>query len=715
MTDAQTVIDKAIAGARRELRSALVARLLIRSLALILLAFAIGYTVDRWLEPPQAVRLVGEAALVGVFAIVVVRGLIAASASIPEAAIADALGRRLPSGSETLLAAISRSGGEEDDPLLNRTKERAAEQLRDATAEPLCKPAWQGGAGLVAIVLTPLLLGLAASSPAHAWTYAKRLLLADARYPRSVRLVIDHAGLMEAGSETLIHTPVGEPVEVVVRADLTTPYQPPGRVSAWIDGAAGGRRQGFVKIGEPTDWFDERMGQTIRSQRYRLRLELVNKEASVWIRGGDCRLPSLRLIGADRPAIVGAAVYVQPPEYLQAEPYTASLAELNELAEGSLAVARLTASRELSSAVASVDASHSRTESVAIAVDGALATTSEFDLREDTTLSVQATDTLGLSLDHPYEIALPVRADQPPTAALQTIGISDRVTPNAIVPLRLQADDDHAIAKMQLLLRIGADAVTASDSAGQSDEMIDLPTSASGRASIGSNFDLDLERSVLGSIELGSQLQLRLMVSDAYDLGQRAPSESEPLTLRIVSAGEVLALLGDREARVGEELSRLAEDLGRLSYRLSRQSNLQESDALRFASETDRVVEGVDRAIASVDALVVEAQNNRLDQPSLVSRWRTQVITPLRAVQDTHLSETARLLQDGGDADALAQASRQADAASQALRQVAALIAERESYQQLVSQLRALLREQRRINQLTTEEQRAVGTRLLFD
>ena len=708
MSSDQARIDSVIVATEHTLRHAMLVRALWRIAAVAAACLAIGYALDRWWEPSTNVRAIAELAGFAAIIAFAIHECRTNRRPIQRERITALIAQRAPAGGDALQAIASANSAPGDGPLAQRTRRLAVNQLRDFQPHALCRPGWKSRAALVVGAVAVALVGEASRRPGSLAAFADRIALGDSLYPRAVRLVLDTNGVRGQSAASL-HVARGDDCRVRVRADLTAPHRAPAGVVAVVRSPNARQRFRLVQIGEQSHWRDPAVDQEIAVRTYELVLPDVVETVTVSIRGGDCRLPPLRIVASERPEIRQAELLATPPGYLGAATSVVAVGSVESVSEGTLVSLRATVSRPLTTAAARLAPLDGPKSALGVTHEAERVETASTAFYADGRLELELTDELGLSLAEPFSALIEVRKDERPTVELALSGVGRRVTPEARVPLRVRVVDDHAIANARLLLTCSGD---AQESPGRTPAGADVSLTIDEPGLIERAEFVDLRTLFAETLPESTLVTVRLAARDHYDLGPREPSTTEPIVLRIVSAGEVLSALGDREARLGDDLLQAAEDLGRLAYRLSRDQSTAPpaAEAVLDARQTLSIVV---QAEASSAASITEAEHNRIDQPTLLRRWREQLQRPLERVRSLRIATLIAALSDTTEdrAVATAQASRAADE----LRAIAAHIDQRQSYQELVSRARTLLREQQRINRLTAEEQRAVGGRLLCE
>ncbi|TWT96098.1 hypothetical protein Pla108_31800 [Botrimarina colliarenosi] len=709
-------VDALLTRLAEQLHRAIATRVGWQVLAAVTLVGWVALIVDRLFEPSATVRLVVELSLlaagVGWLLLVAAPRLLR---PIGPRDVVTLLHRDRPG--EAALIATS---------LDLRAHDRGNRQLADAAiadadavaaklGDPrLVRPPSTTGAACFAAAAAAAALLLAASRPELAASYAKRVALSDAPWPRRVQLVVEGFERDAATNEWTRVVARGEPAEFIVVAEVEADDAPPETL--WARGArATGQRSltSLTRIGAPET------GPVLR-QRYRRRFERVDDDLALTVRGGDARL-QLRLIAADRPALTDLTVRCEPPAYLDATPTSAGASTLQPLPEGS--VARLIAGA--SKPLASVEATYR---------DGATPTETPLDARlesEGTRLVVAtpplsgslvvtltATDADGLTSE-PIELPLEVALDSPPSVLLSLEGVGRSVTRDARLPVEIRLQDDHALADVRLELRRGDETIVL-----PLDPPATLPGRVAAEADLLSLRSADPRRRL--TLDPGDRFTLVATAADRYDLAERPRAESRPIEIEVTTPAELLARLGDAQRELRGSLEAILSDVQRLEYQIDlrrrRAAEGQGDDGgRRWAAERQldarKAANGVAEAAQRADGLRLQVVNNRLDQPDLVDRLKRRVVRPLRLVEEEQLAQSVKALQQIGEGtpdDSLAAALAGVRSAEAELERVLASLDTQQTYNEVVALLRGLIREQQRVNEKTSRQE-SESVRSLFD
>lgn len=723
--DRQSVeIDRALEGARVELRRALTLRAITELLAGVAVAGWLGLVIDRALEPSPTWRLVAYGLLtLGAAWWLFGRGVPMLAKRFTRRELAEVVAARMPLGGDALVTAVQLEQDERaaslDEAALAVATMRAAEgALCAAGATPITRPALRGWPARTAIALGGFAAVFAMVWPAAALHYAERLALSSEPWPRRVKLVADGFApdLMSGVAQRKV--PRGAAVDVAVWADLAEGRVAPATVRARWRTATGDRQSAVL----------ERLGAVVHrgedalpAQQFRLRLDSVLEDTTLQLAGGDGRLGPLVLRAVDRPELTGLRLRYTPPAYLIASSVEVDALAAGSIPEGAIATLVVAASKPLSMVrVAGVGPSP-ETAREATPAGGAREVPVELGpLSATRLLHVELTDTDGIDSATPVEATLDVLADSPPTIELRPATSGRAVTRDARIDLAITTRDDHGVARAAVVVSVESRgerrtsvALRGHAASGRGDAAIDL-------------LALRSEDPPL-AVEPGDAVRLVAECNDAYDLSPREPSRSEPVTVEVVTPDELLARLAEREQELRAVLEGALGDVRRLAYALDLESrsraNASPDELGDRAAELLLDVRKGSRGVAGVAAgfhgLRDEVLANRIDQPALAQRLEGEVAVPLDAVVSGPLERVADRLDgrlDGGVSNAAIEAAaRDAADAVARLERVLDRVESRASYNEVVSLLRGLIRDQRRVNAQTERERRDSVKRLLLE
>ena len=293
------------------------------------------------------------------------------------------------------------------------------------------------------------------------------------------------------------------------------------------------------------------------------------------------------------------------------------------------------------------------------------------------------------------------------------------MTRDARLPVRVRLEDDHGVADVRLELRREEKLITV-----PIEPPATLPKTVRGEADLLSLRSADPSQRL--ALQPGDRVQLVATVADRYDLSERPRAESRAIEVEVVTPAELLARLGDAQRDLRASLEALRTDVERLEYEVDLESRRQTdaegaSDTSRWAAErlldVRKVSDGIADAATRADGLREQVVNNRLEQPDLVDRLQRRVVLPLRAIGERHLAGVAdaiRVSPDAASSASLAAALAGVQTAKAELERVLSSLETQQTYNEVVTLLRGLIREQQQVNEKTTRQE-SDSVRSLFD
>ena len=312
-------------------------------------------------------------------------------------------------------------------------------------------------------------------------------------------------------------------------------------------------------------------------------------------------------------------------------------------------------------------------------------------------LRIWLTDVDGLGTVHPIPISITPVRDQPPKLNVELQGVGPAVTPEARLHLVGDVEDDHGLARIEVLLAAVTEGA-AEPAAGMPTLLVEFPDPVA-RHSLESSVDL----APLG-LSPGTKLRLQIRAFDWCDLrDQPNKAESPSWSLEVVTPEQLRLLLEKREILLRQQLDQTISELRELHRFLQetagntvnfsanftpdnleaqdskptgdQQSGKEEAGQARqskppsqFAgSFVKRPVSRAEEQLAKsnhevravrsgIKQIRQELVQNRLDAASWLERLELRVEPPLSQVLDQHfpemtslLSQARELLEAGGN------------------------------------------------------------------
>lgn len=665
---------------RRTGRNLLVAQRLCQWGAAMSLAVLVLVTADYLLRFPGAMRLVIGLIVVGLAVGWLVGRLRRAAGFGPTLGELALRAERLyPALAGTLTSAVyfTVDRGAYDEPASTATMARhaideAQQRVGKLSLRRLIDPTRTVRLASLALVCLLVLAGIAAASPGHAATAARRWLmpLGDAEWPKRVEVVNTTGATVWPIDAAL---PLGAKV---VRGD----YQ---GLRVWAHYRL---RHG----NEAGPWQRGIMSPAQSPGDYELLIELSqlaspgadNAVIEFYLAAGDDRTPTAGILLTPRPAVVGSSVSIQPPAYAEGliDPLEVDLhgqsgpvATAAALA-GSRVVWTLRFNKPLPVGdVHGVLPGLALPHEVAAPVEGDEGDqlVVVFALTETVATPLELVDRHGLRAMSTRRYRIEAMADRLPRVALTEPGADEAVLATAVVGVEAAAQDDVAVAELSLEAQVHERARTLDRAAGR-------------RADMTLDHRLDLQ--TLG-VQPGDNVTLAAVARDIYfEDADRPAVRSTERRLRIIDSAQLVQQLRGDLGAVRQQAIRMERTQRRL---------IDAPDppaASEQAQLTGRL--GVQRSL--VERLTERAARNRLDEPAL----------------DELLSEADRLLAEAETRSAAAErafdqdpdaARQEQEAARAAMEQLVDLLDQGQDALTLQLALRALATQQDQLAQETRQ------------
>ena len=734
--DVPPIVERKLAQVRRGIR----AYVWLEGLAAVMITLAVafwgGLLVDWLFEPPPAARLAAIVAAGAACLWVLYRYLLRrAFVRLPNASLAVLLERRFSQLKDHLLTAVDMATGDDEaavyhPELVARTHQAAATAAADVDARELFRRGSLLRRVLMAVVL-------AASIPIFAFAardafsfWLERLALSPELWPRRVHLEVVGFPPDAAGRRT--HKMArDDDFELLVHA-RTDNYVAPAEVQIRSFSADGGRgRDTMIRVGEAVPRHDE-------FQLFRYEFHDVADDMTLDVLGGDDRVEDLHLQIVDRPELVNMEVECVYPEYLGRPSRRIPVTGGMRIPEGTKLSLDATSTKPLTQA----RISYSRVPQVFALGDptGQLVQLRwEYgELKADEVVTIHVTDRDGVTCREPYRVSFSVIPDALPQVTVRLAGIGTAITPDAVIPLVGKVSDDYGLDRIWCAYQVN-------DGPARERPLVEQP----GGKQEESTFDAFDTRgadapSGARAIELkpGQTLFLSLRATDRYDLTD-APrvGASQQFALDVVTVAQLLALMERRELELRQRFESVVAKmtdtrnlLGRVDFNITETASAEDSSAdatatpespaeralarrrLRVVGALQNVTQSAHEVLGLAEAfddIHDQLQNNRVDNPDLMTRVSEHIAQPLHQLGEHSISQLESQLQLVNErvADAtagppaLADSRRMADQVLVEMQQVLDHMLELESYNEVVGLLRDIIDDQKTLNDRTKQQQ----------
>ncbi len=506
--------------------------------------------------------------------------------------------------------------------------------------------------------------------------FDRNVLLSDAEWPKRTRLVVHLDNGVLAGAR-------GDDLEVRATAEREVPRHVE---IVFVKESGKEGRESMVRVGER----DFRYTFTRVQEEFRFKLE-----------GGDDETDWFDAELADRPSVEQATIHVTPPGYAGVEPYTLPAAQRAvEVLRGGTIQFDVT----LNKAVVRAELAAGQ-ETVQPAEGEGARWSTVIKPDETRTYHFVLVDALNLANKRPTRFSVRVLKDDAPRVRLRVLGVSDAVTPQALLPIEMTFSDTYGLSAAEMVYTVARE--------GYEPELVELSDFKPGMT----QFETKLHWPVspLGLVP-GDRLTLYAVGRDFDDVSGPNEGRSSTATYRVVSTDELLAELARREQEFRQEFERAIEqeeDLRNQLLSLIRRMDEPEvqkdlsTPVATFERRQRQIIGQVNLVRQQFEQILSELEVNGLDTASVQTRLREGVAEPLTELTRRTLPETTDLLRAFGRYGTAESATEADDAVASALadmRRVLASMLKWEGFQEAVTMLREILRLQGELNEETRDE-----------
>jgi hypothetical protein len=582
--------------------------------------FAVQFALDRTLRLRVDLRAALLASVVAVLLVAAWRKLLGPlRARVQVDDVASSLERRFPQIQTRLISAVQFTRPPGLDPqchspaLIRRVVEEAASEARAWPLEQMLNHRRARGFTAMFCALLALAAALAVWAPTALGIWFERnVLLSSKNWPQETDLLL----LNDPDGDGVIYTPIGDdlPLRVAWRR------RQPESVLVRVD-VAGGRAE-------------EHDMTAVGQDEFRHTLVQVTEPLSLRIRGGDARLGPVRVELVERPRVGQARITVHPPAYTGREFYPLRAGQnLVEVLAGAAVDLEIVPAG--TSPVVRAELFQDQT-AVALAEASGDGFRIRIEPRADANYWFELTDERGLRDLNPRQFMVRMKADAPPTAALEIADAGPLITPQAVLSAAMTFADEYGLDAARLVHR----------REGQEENVIDLDLSP-GTSRLTATHTLNLPDL---QAEEGQRLILRCEGQDLNDVTGPGVGKSSEFIYRIVSSEELLADLARREQEYYQDFARLIEAQEQLrdsllSVARAVQTEGPASPRLADAAGLPRRERQLGRQVAHVrgqfQSIYAELVVNRLDSAEVQERLVGGIVVPLETLAARQIPEVA--------------------------------------------------------------------------
>ncbi|MBN1491869.1 MAG: hypothetical protein JXA69_18300 [Phycisphaerae bacterium] len=669
---------------RRRLRFYQVIDGLASTCAMLLVASVVQFGLDRTLRLQVDMRALLLLAVLAAVGVTAWRALVAPlRAHVSTRDLALLVERRTPAPGSRLVSAVEFVGAlaarEPDWSHRSPTMVRAL--LGEVEAEAAGLP-WtrvldhRRAARRAGLVLGCLLVGVVAAGfggeTARLW-FQRNVLLHDVAWPQQTRLIVEDL------PDGVIRCARGD--DCTLAAHVADGFRVPRQVFVEYETEAGDvRRAQMSRIG--------------RAPQFERVFERVSESMRCRISGGDDRTDWFTVEVVDRPAVAEVIIGVEPPAYTRAAAYTLRPGlTVAEVLKGSQLRFQIRTNKPVREAhlvrgVQPAEQSVERLSELEWVVTDRPETSAGYHF--------ELTDALGLTnrseRARPLQITVQLVADKPPRVKLTVGGVSDLITPAAVLPIQVECSDTYGLAAAELV----------QESTRHTDGPRIAPIRGVEPHSTTSSQSFAWPLAPLGLLPT-DRLSLYAQARDYDDVSGPNVGTSAILSLRVVSREQLLEELTRREQQQRQEFERLVRAQEDLYAELL--TVLQRIGEGAAAEEHRRSLAALAR-VQRQQMIRTEAVRRRLEQvlqeldvngvltPAVRERLGGQIVEPIgrlvRTAMPEALSRLSRLAQQDDPAERAALRPEQARLL-ETMRTVLAAMLKYEGFQEIVSLLRDIV------------------------
>ncbi len=654
-----------------------------------IMAVLASLVLDRWLHLSTEIRTAGLVAATAWLAVLIWRRLLG-PAAMPVTAtdLALVIERRFPQLAGRCISAVEFAGlTAEASPLratmMRATMSEAVEGLRGLHLGQVLDRR--------RIRRDALILGLAAgvavgwatlAGPSLRLWFQRNVLLADVDWPRQSSLRIEGLtdGRLYAARDD----------DVTVHVAVEPGFAPPASVELRLQGSGGPR-------------VEQMPATNSRRTRFSLTLRRVEAGGVLTVTGGDAVPRHAELVLRERPEMQSMRIAIAPPEYTRQPAYElrADQSQAQALAGSTLRFEVRSRRPVVRAVLHRIGATDGQELEMAAADALRLSFTAEERPTADTTYELRLTDAHGLTnavLNRSLpRFSIRLLPDQPPVATLKPSMAVEGVTTRAVLPLEAVVTDQYGVASAAIACRLQRGSNSPRDCG--SEPLADLPRAA-----------LRIERAVEWAasgrgLAAGDRIELRAVAEDLDDLNGPNRGESAPVSLRIVSAEELLAGLSQRERELRRDYERQTRAQEQLYSDLL---GWKASDTAAAAGLARRQRDSLGRleiVRGQYEQILAELVMNWIERTEVQERLSQGVLAPLGRITGELMPGAAADLEqlDGAAGDPAAALASQAELVA-AMNRLLADMLEWEGYDEAVSLLRDIIVLHRGVYDQTREQ-----------
>jgi hypothetical protein len=314
-------------------------------------------------------------------------------------------------------------------------------------------------------------------------------------------------------------------------------------------------------------------------------------------------------------------------------------------------------------------------------------------------------DEVGLDNRRPVRFSLRVILDEPPSARLKLRGAGNMITPQAVLPIKVEYADTYGLATAELLVQTSREE--------SNENSIPLPEFNPPVTSFSTSLTWPV---ATAAIAPGETLTLFARATDLDDVSGPNEAQSQEKTLRVVTREELMAELARREQEYRADFERLVDSQERLRGalltvlgRVQKSEDTGEALAGELAplERRQRNIAGSVNVIRQqFEQILAELSVNQLDTLDELQRLGDRIVGPLTQLAKRDLvaaADTVRQWSRDASTDKALLVDPQQVALLSQMRHVLANMIQWEGYQEVVNMLHDIIRLQQELRSETQE------------
>jgi hypothetical protein len=310
----------------------------------------------------------------------------------------------------------------------------------------------------------------------------------------------------------------------------------------------------------------------------------------------------------------------------------------------------------------------------------------------------------------PTPVAIGLKKDQAPRVSIQFSGVRQRITPQAHIPLTVQARDDYAIGTMQL-----SNQLDLPEAAKGTTQPTTQPLQLFAATQPATQTDLQIPHTFNVADRapvVGSLLQITASATDQCYLGPQT-TQTRPITFRIVEPQELFREILVRQQGERAKFRKAIDEAQKIRDALT---VMPPADVAKQLAQQHRAIQRETNRIAvSLGSTLTEMKLNELGGPEAHELMETKVIKPMKGLDElTNPQKEALDALANDDQSKLADASTRQDQILEKMRDILKNMSQWDSFVDVLNQLNEVIRIQTQVRD-TTETLKNKQTESIFE